>query len=111
MKNYFSLPCHSPDQIRKICNKNQTTLQNKSTKDWIRKRYSKKTANHYSKTSQVIKAEGIIKAMFDKLDTDGEGTLDIGEITGLFQKNRIHMTNEQVADLFAEAKRAEKLER
>jgi Ca2+-binding EF-hand superfamily protein len=49
--------------------------------------------------------------MFDKLDADGGGTLDMGEITALFQKNGIHMTKEQVANLFAEAKRAEKLER
>ena len=44
--------------------------------------------------------------MFDKLDADGGGTLDMGEITELFQKNGIMMTKEQVGELFAEAKQA-----
>ena len=49
--------------------------------------------------------------MFDKLDADGGGTLDMGEITALFKKNGIKMSMEQVADLFAEAKRALQLEK
>jgi hypothetical protein len=30
--------------------------------------------------------------MFEKLDEDGGGTLDCGEITALFAKNGIHMS-------------------
>ena len=43
--------------------------------------------------------------MFNKLDTDGGGTLDCGEITALFRENGIHMTIEQVANMFGEANR------
>ena len=34
----------------------------------------------------------MIDNMFDKLDADGGGTLDMGEITTLFQKNGIMMS-------------------
>ena len=41
--------------------------------------------------------------MFDKLDEDGGGTLDIGEITSLFRENGIMMQEAEVADMFANA--------
>ena len=41
--------------------------------------------------------------MFAKLDEDGGGTLDVGEITSLFKENGIFMTEEEVADMFANA--------
>jgi hypothetical protein len=47
--------------------------------------------------------------MFAKLDADGGGTLDMGEITALLVENGIHMSVEQVADMFGEAKRMELL--
>jgi len=43
--------------------------------------------------------------MFQRLDADGGGTLDIGEITALFIENGINMTAEQVAQMFGEANR------
>jgi hypothetical protein len=47
--------------------------------------------------------------MFAKLDADGGGTLDNGEITALFRQNGIHMSEEQVANMFGEAARMERL--
>lgn len=47
--------------------------------------------------------------MFAKLDADGGGTLDMGEITALLVENGIHMSVEKVADMFGEAKRMELL--
>jgi len=41
--------------------------------------------------------------MFQKLDSDGGGTLSIEEITSLFKENGIHMSQEEVADMFANA--------
>lgn len=43
--------------------------------------------------------------MFQKLDADGGGTLSIQEITSLFIENGIHMSREEVADMFANAQR------
>jgi Ca2+-binding EF-hand superfamily protein len=43
--------------------------------------------------------------MFSKLDEDGGGTLDCGEIQSLFVQNGIHMTVEEVASMFGEATR------
>lgn len=43
--------------------------------------------------------------MFSKLDGDGGGTLDCGEIAALFKENGINMTVEQVANMFSEAQR------
>ena len=43
--------------------------------------------------------------MFSKLDADGGGTLDCGEITALFKENGIHMNEDQVANMFGEAQR------
>lgn len=47
--------------------------------------------------------------MFEKLDADGGGTLDFGEITALFKQNGIHMTEEAIANMFGEAARLHKL--
>lgn len=47
--------------------------------------------------------------MFEKLDADGGGTLDFGEITALFKQNGIHMTEESIANMFGEAARLHKL--
>lgn len=66
---------------------------------------------HYYKTTSQLKSEAIIDAMFAKLDADGGGTLDMGEITALLVENGIHMTIEQVADMFGEAKRMDLLDK
>lgn len=47
--------------------------------------------------------------MFEKLDADGGGTLDFGEITALFKQNGIHMTEDTIANMFGEAARLNKL--
>ena len=52
-----------------------------------------------------MKADNIIDDMFSKLDEDGGGTLDCGEITALFKENGIHMSIDQVANMFGEAQR------
>jgi Ca2+-binding EF-hand superfamily protein len=41
--------------------------------------------------------------MFQKLDADGGGTLDCGEIAALFNENGINMSIDQVANMFGEA--------
>ena len=46
-----------------------------------------------------------IEEMFDKLDEDGGGTLSIEERTSLFKENGILMSEAEVADMFANAKR------
>ena len=46
-----------------------------------------------------------IEEMFEKLDEDGGGTLSIEEITSLFKENGIHMSEAEVADMFANAQR------
>ena len=63
----------------------------------------------YYFTGAEVKADNIIDDMFEKLDADGGGTLDNGEITALFKQNGIHMTEEQVANMFGEAARMERL--
>lgn len=63
----------------------------------------KNTHNHYYQTSNEVKADNIIDDMFSKLDEDGGGTLDCGEITALFKENGIHMSIDQVANMFGEA--------
>ena len=64
---------------------------------------------HYYQTTSQLQSDTIIDSMFAKLDADGGGTLDMREITALLVENGIHMTVEQVADMFGEAKRMELL--
>ena len=45
------------------------------------------------------------RAAFELFDEDGGGTLDCGEIQSLFVQNGIHMTVEEVANMFGEATR------
>lgn len=53
-----------------------------------------------------VKQNGIIDDMFQKLDADGNNTLDFTEITALLHDNQINMTIEQVAYMFGEARRS-----
>ena len=64
------------------------------------------THQHYYNTGAEVKSNNIIDDMFAKLDADGGGTLDCAEIFALLSQNGIHMTIEQVADMFGEAIRA-----
>ena len=63
------------------------------------------THQHYFKTGAEVKSDFIIDDMFAKLDEDGGGTLDCGEIQALFHENGIHMSMAQVANMFGEAQR------
>jgi Ca2+-binding EF-hand superfamily protein len=65
----------------------------------------KNAHTHYFRTGAEVQADNIIDDMFQKLDADGGGTLDVGEITALFKENGIHMTEDQVANMFGEAQR------
>ena len=63
----------------------------------------KNAHGHYYNTAAEVKSNNIIDDMFSRLDADGGGSLDCGEITALFKENGIHMTIEQVASMFGEA--------
>lgn len=69
-------------------------MQQKRFKSWFKSRGTGNSHSHYVYTGAEVKADTIIDDMFDKLDADGGGTLDIGEITALFKQNGIHMTTE-----------------
>lgn len=47
--------------------------------------------------------------MFEKLDSDGGGTLSVDEIHSMFVENGINMTKNDVADMFANAQRVNSL--
>lgn len=84
----------SPKKIKKFCTNNELHLQGKSYKQWFKTRAMKNTHSHYYQTGAEVKADNIIDDMFSKLDEDGGGTLDCGEITALFKENGIHMSTE-----------------
>lgn len=98
-----------PAKIRKKCDSNSTLMQQKRFKQWFKSRGILNAHMQYYYTGAEVKADTIIDDMFDKLDADGGGTLDNGEFTALFKQNGIHMTEEQVANMFGEAFRMEKL--
>lgn len=66
----------------------------KSFKQWFKSRAKNNAYGHYTSTGAEVKSNNIIDDMFSKLDEDGGGTLDCGEITSLFKENGIHMTVE-----------------
>ena len=39
--------------------------------------------------------------MFGKLDADGSGAIDMGEMHELFLENGLNMTEEEVAEMFS----------
>ena len=54
----------------------------------------KNAHQHYYNTASEVKSNNIIDDMFKRLDADGGGSLDCGEITALFKENGIHMSEE-----------------
>jgi hypothetical protein len=101
----------SKRQIDQVIKNNQTLLQTITFKEWFKKRFSRNAHLHYSQTNSEVKNDKIIDEMFARLDSDGGGTLDMGEITAIFKTNGVPMTMEQVADMFGEANRMELVER
>jgi hypothetical protein len=75
-------------------NKDGTILQQKRFKKWFKSRGIMNAHSQYYFTGAEVKADTIIDDMFEKLDADGGGTLDNGEITALFKQNGIHMNEE-----------------
>jgi Ca2+-binding EF-hand superfamily protein len=75
----------------------------KAYKQWFKTRALKNAHGHYYNTGAEVKSNSIIDDMFAKLDEDGGGTLDCDEIAALFKENGIHMSAEQVANMFGEA--------
>jgi len=69
-------------------------LQTIAFKEWFKKRFSKNTHSHYSKQYSEVKHDMIIDEMFARLDSDKGGTLDMGEITAIFEANGVPMTME-----------------
>jgi Ca2+-binding EF-hand superfamily protein len=47
-------------------------------------------------SDQEIKQDEIIEAIFTKFDSDGSGSLDIGECVDLFKQNHIRLDKEVV---------------
>ena len=47
-------------------------------------------------SDQQIKQDEIIEAIFTKFDSDGSGSLDIGECVDLFRQNHIRLEKEVV---------------
>jgi len=82
------------EKIRHNCNKNELALQVKKYKQWFKTRALKYAHGHYYNTAAEVKSNSIIDDMFSRLDADGGGSLDCGEITTLFKENGIHMSQE-----------------
>ena len=66
----------------------------KDYKQWFKTRAIENSHPHYYATGAETKSDKIVDDMFTRLDEDGGGTLDCGEITALFRENGIEMTIE-----------------
>lgn len=80
-------------------------------KQWFKTRALHNAHAHYYNTAAEVKSNQIIDDMFNRLDADGGGSLDCSEITALFKENGIHMSQEQVANMFGEAQREDNVAR
>ena len=47
-------------------------------------------------SQQEIKQNEMMEEIFKKFDSDGSGSLDIGELVDLFRQNKIHLDKEVV---------------
>ena len=54
----------------------------------------------YLMSDQEIKQNEIMEQIFKKFDTDGSGSLDLGELVDLFRQNKIYLDNEVVKKMF-----------
>ena len=55
----------------------------------------------YYKAQTKIRGDAQIAEMFDKLDADGSGGIDMDEMTDLFIENGLHMSKEDIAEMFS----------
>jgi Ca2+-binding EF-hand superfamily protein len=63
-------------------------------KQWFKTRALQNSCRYYYATGAETKSDMIVDDMFSRLDEDGGGTLDCGEIASLFKENGIDMTIE-----------------
>ena len=51
-------------------------------------------------SDQEMKQNEVIESIFYKVDTDGSGSLDVGEILHLFKQNDINLERETIKEMF-----------
>lgn len=54
----------------------------------------------YLMSEQEIRQNEIIETIFTKFDTDGSGSLDLGELVGLFKQNMVNLDKDVVKAMF-----------
>jgi hypothetical protein len=84
LKKLLKKDLPSPEKIHKSHIAREKILQEHQYKEWFNTRANLNTHSHYYATGAETKSERIVDDMFRRLDEDGGGTLDCGEIASLF---------------------------
>lgn len=69
--------------------------------NWLKKRFTQHAQPKYLKTRQELQKDQEILDVFTKIDFDGSGKIDVGELRRMFSQNGIHLTREEIEAFFA----------
>ncbi|CAI2365947.1 unnamed protein product [Moneuplotes crassus] len=80
---------------------NKTALGHKSTVDWLRKRHKTTCRIVYLKSQKSRKVENLLQEMFNLVDIDKSGTIDIGELYSIFKFNHYNISRKSFNKIFS----------
>jgi len=66
-------------------NPKSSVMHTKDVNEWLKKRYSKSTRNHYLYFPSEIRKRQNMMAIFDNFDEDGNGNLELDEFLDMFE--------------------------
>ena len=87
-------------------NEKRTALSALSVMNWLRRiaqnsqRGSCIKTKYYMRQAE-IQSDKQITEMFQRLDTDGSNSIDMGEMHELFLENGLNMPEEEIAEMFS----------
>jgi len=80
-----------------------------STRNWLKKRYTKNTSKNYLMLPEERKRNNDIKKVFNAFDEDKSGTLDVEEVYNMFKENGIEVPIARLQSLFRTVSKGDSL--
>lgn len=79
----------NPYELKGLYTNKRTRLHNQATIGWLQKRYHEKTSKTYLLLPEQVNEHENIKKIFENFDKDGSNSLDLLELTEMFQMYNI----------------------
>lgn len=99
---------HSSNQVHKEVNSSprkawrtpSSQLNSFDSINWLKKRHNQTAKAHYLKTKQELEKDQEIEDVFQKIDYDCSGRIDVQELHAMFLQNGVDMSRDEIECFF-----------